>query len=358
LRLVAVLVCGLGAHASFAQLGPANPEKPASEGEALAPPTAIERSQIRERAIAKLVEMTDDDWALIRANAIEGLIPTPGRLRDVLPEALVDLNEGVRSVAAMAVGRARLVEFAGRVEPLRHDPSPYVRVSAIYALARCGREVDPSPLAELLLAGESPRVRAQAAFVLGELGNASAVPMLKQASVAEMPLASAAEMRLLRLQIAEAMVKLGAAEEQINVVRAALFPSRPDELEATALAVQIIGNVRDQHSAGLLAQMVGGEGEKAAPARPMPAEVRLAAVGALAEMGRPQGRFAVDRYLRDPAPAIRAQAAHVLGQLGREEDLRLLETMSGRDADATVRVSAAAAIVAMGDEGGRLGSAE
>ena len=310
-----------------AQLGSPSTPPDRTESESLAPPTAVERSQIRERAIARLVEMAHDDWALIRANAIEGLIPARGRLREVLPAALVDLNEGVRSVAAMAVGRARLVELAGLVEPLRLDPSEYVRASAIYALDRCGRDVDPSPLADLLLTSGTPRVRSHVAFILGEMGNPSAIPMLRQASAAEMPLASAAEMRLLRLQIAEAMVKLGAAEDQIHVVRAALFPSRPDELEATALAVQIIGTVRDEHSAGLLVQMVESpvaeaKGEKAGGRR-MPSEVRLAAIGALAEMGRPDGRFAVAPYLTDPRGSIRSQAAHVLG-IGRTSVYALL----------------------------------
>lgn len=54
-------------------------------------------------------------------------------------------------------------------------------------------------------------------------------------------------MRLLQLQLAEAMVKLG-EDDQIATIRAALYPSRPEDLEATALAVQIIGQVKDRGS--------------------------------------------------------------------------------------------------------------
>src|SRR5690606_25134635 len=126
------------------------------------------------------------------------------------------------------------------VRPLVRDESPMARLAAVYALHRCG---DTSPDADLTPLGaalwdESPRVRAHAAFILGEIGDPSAIPMLRDSLRAPANRVSRSEVRLTQLQIAEARIKLG-DEEPLHEVRAALYPSRPDDLEATALAAQI-----------------------------------------------------------------------------------------------------------------------
>src|SRR5258705_369680 len=74
----------------------------------------------------------------------------PARLEPLIRDALADENLAVRSVAAMMVGRARFTSALSQVEPLLRDTSPMVRASALYALSRCGRKVDLTPLAGLL----------------------------------------------------------------------------------------------------------------------------------------------------------------------------------------------------------------
>ena len=106
-------------------------------------------------------------------------------------------------------------------------------------------------------------------------------------------------------------------------VRASVVPiSRPDELEATALAVQIIGEVRDRGAIDQLIYLVDEDSD-----RPMPAEVRLAVAGALAKLGLREGGFIADAYAQDTNPVIRAQAATVYGQTGSVEHLSKLEGM-------------------------------
>ncbi|CAN0590154.1 unnamed protein product, partial [Laminaria digitata] len=194
----------------------------------------------------------------IRANAIEALSPVTNRVEPIVALAINDPNPGVRAVAAMVAGRSNLATLAPSLRGLLQDESPFVRSSAMFALARFGESVDLTELAEMLLDAENPRVRSQAAFILGELGEASAIGLLQQSATNPVANASTIERRIFRLQIAEALFKLG-FEESIDTIRAALYPSRPDELEATALAVQIIGQIRDETSIDQLIFLVDAD---------------------------------------------------------------------------------------------------
>lgn len=304
------------------------------------PRGSVARSQLRERAIETLVELTTSDWPQVRANAIEGLELAPARLEGVLPVALTDENLGVRTVAAMALGRAGACELDALAEPLLEDSSDFARAAGIFALARCGSRVDRSPLARMLLHGESPRLRAHVAYLLGELGDQSAVPLLRQAAREPMPSASDIEARLFQLQVAEALYKLG-DHDQLHTLLSALFVSRAEDLEATALAAQIIGAIGGRRGVNDLINLVVYRDETG---QRMPAEVRLAAAGSLAKLGRRDGSFVADEYLDSESPVIRAQAAIVLGQTMHAENLPQLEVMLDDDSE-LVRVAAATGLL-------------
>jgi HEAT repeat protein len=301
-------------------------------------PVAV--SALRERALEVLGQNAAGPVPQLRSNALEAMASTPVRLEPLLASALRDENAGVRSTAAVLVGKAGLVQLTPAVRPLLNDPSPFVRSSAIFALAKSGVEVNRNPLAASLLQDPSARVRAHAAFLIGELGDPSALPMLKEAARTIVPRAPAAEVRLLNVQIAEAMVKLG-DEAQLETIRAALYPSRPEELEATALAVSVIGHLQDRGSIDELVYLTAAWDEQK---NYMPAEVRLAAAGSLARLGLRRGSFLADEYAGNAMPALRAQAAHVYGEIGDPRNLGKLEKMLA-DPEGLVRVSAAAAVV-------------
>lgn len=305
---------------------------------------AVQLSRAREEALALLIEFTTSDEAQLRANAIEALEQVPSRVEPVLPAALVDDNLGVRAIAAMVVGRLRLKDLAPSVRPLLDDDSPFVEASAIYALRRCREDVDLSPLADMLLHHSSPRIRSHAAFILGELGERSAIPLLQEAARTRMPRAEPNEVKLLQLQIAEALVKLG-DDESIHAIRAALYPSSPEQLEATALAVQILGEVQDRRARGQLINLAAFRDETGSM---MPAEIRLAAAASLAEMGERNGWFIAEEYKDNEMGVVRAQAAHVFGVTGRAGDIYRLEKMM-EDPDGLVRVAAASAVIRLTD---------
>lgn len=306
----------------------------------------VARSALRERALETLETAASADHPLLRANAIEGLQQAPSRVEPFVRAGLKDPNLGVRFAAAMTVGELKLEDSAPFVEPLLEDDSPQVRAAAIYALRRLGRDVDPTPLAGMLR-HEKAEVRAQAAFVLGELGERSAIPMLKDAAARDVSLSGVAEERIMRLQIAEALVKLG-EDEAIETVRAALYPSRPEDLEVTALAVQIIGQVQDRRSRDQLIYLTA---QQAPPnRRKLPAEVRLAAAASLAQLGQREGAFIADEYKENSNPAVRAQAAFVYGETGNPANLGKLRRMLEEDESPMVRVAAATAILKVTEE--------
>lgn len=301
--------------------------------------TIIERSTLREQAIATLTEYSAANNALLRANALEALAPAGKRLQAPLAAGLVDPNEGVRAIAAVLVGREQVKPLAASVRPLLADVSPRVRASAIYALKAVGAEVDPTPLGAFLLESPEPGVRAHAAFLLGELGDHSAMPLLRQALHQSVPGATEQQERLLGLQIAEAMVKLG-DKTRIEGLRAALYPARPDEFETAVLATQILGRLDDRASIPQLINL----SEYTQNGRTVPAELRLAVADAAARMGRREGWFIAETYLDDPDALRRSQAALVLGQTGRDDDLATLADLLN-DVNPLVRAAASGSIL-------------
>jgi HEAT repeat protein len=296
-------------------------------------------SELREAAIDRLIEMTTDQSPQVRANAIEALSPATDRVEPIVALSVNDPNPGVRSVAAMVAGKKNLASLAPSLRGLLTDDSPFVRASAMYALSKFGEETDITELSRLLLEDPSPRVRAQAAFILGELGERSAIQLLKQGLMTPVPGASPIERRIFRLQIAEAMYKLGSTES-IDTIRAALYPSRVDELEATALAVQIIGQIRDESSIDQLIFLSDPESDQL-----MPAEVRLGVAQSLAQMGYREGAFVAMEYLEADVEAVRAQAASVLGKTDGQSNLGHLEMLMVNDPSQLVQVAAAGGIV-------------
>ncbi|MCC5787431.1 MAG: HEAT repeat domain-containing protein [Phycisphaerales bacterium] len=342
--MVALSLCGCagGADSSGALGGDQNRAGQASADPQTGERLTIRKSQLRENAIELLTkEATGSEWAAVRANAIEALAAAPSRLRPVMPLALDDPNLGVRSVALMAMGKLRMCDMADFAQDLLEDRSPFVRASAVYALHRCDRDQTPEPLAAMLFASEDPKVRAHAAFLIGELGDRSAAPMLRQAAAARAPQrARDIEARLMQLQIAEALTKLGDTS-QLHTIQASLFVSRPEELEATALAVQILGELRARASENDIRNLIAYRDESN---RPMPPEIRLSAALALAKLGRPEAVGVGRELMRHDDAQVRALAAMVLGEAGLEEDLAALERLL-EDENGLVRVSAAGGIL-------------
>jgi HEAT repeat protein len=298
----------------------------------------LELSELRELALARLARAGESPDAEERYNAIEATIPVPTRLETAVRRGLADRDDRVRIVAIMAAGRSGLCRVNDLIRPCLQDKSEMVQAAAIFALCRCGEAIDQQPLASLLQ-HPRPLFRAHAAYILGELGNPSALALLRDAAHDPLARADPAQTRVYRLQLAEAMVKLG-ENNALHEIRAALYPSQPGELEAAAFAAQVLGQVKDRASAAQLRYLTEVVDPQAGR---MPAEIRLAAATALVRMGYG------DDYTSNPTASIRAQSAILLGETRRRSNLPALREIMKSDSDVLVQVSAAAGILRITD---------
>lgn len=293
-----------------------------------------------EAASELLATAMSSPYAAIRANAIEGLAKNPEALRPLVGRALVDVNRGVRFVAAGVIGKAGLCDQAHLLEPLVRDESDSVRAGAIAALVECGAKVDQSPLAGMLRS-DDPEIRANAYLALGMIGNRSAAPMIRESLGRGMRLVNPLRVKLVELQGGEALVRLGDMAE-IEPIRAALFaPGEQGEL--TVLACQILGRLGDHQSQGAMYRLARPAGEDVRPV-----EIRLAALRALADLGVPDRNQLLQLSapsLKDLSPMIRAQACFTVGAIGGDAAVNALVPLMA-DLDPNVQVAAAGAILA------------
>ena len=284
---------------------------------------------LRAKAIEQILASSRSKDPFQRANAIEASQALPQRVIPFVQLGMDDPNPAVRFVALATIGKLKLREVAPGARRLLNDPNPSVRAAAMFALRNCGQKVDISPMSALLL-GQDPHTRSNVAMLMGWMGDKSAVPLLKDAARVPMPLASEVEAALVRLQIAEAILRLG-DNSVIDSARAALY-SQFDEVRV--LAVGIIGEIGDERFASALVPMLNGP----------PVEIRVAAAASLAELGHPDGLKVVLGALATPISAVRAQAAMALSRFADVQASQALGRLLD-DPSEQVRLAAAAAIV-------------
>lgn len=324
--------------ATSVTVAPAAGIAPTATPNAPTAPFAVIAGDSRTAAVSILQHAADSPSALLRSHAIESLAPDAEAARAAIQRGLVDPNRGVRFASAMAVGEHRLCELSLLVEPLLHDESMSVRAAAIFALNTCGRAADPTPLAAMMLS-DDPEVRGNAAVVLGEMGNPTAVPLLQASLGRGMALVSPARVRVVELQVAEAQVRLGEASAA-DPIRAALF-APPDQAELVVLACQIAGRIRDQGAVSSLRRLIEADGNDQRPP-----EIRLAAMSAMGELGAPVGDVLPElaALAASERPDLRAQTAGTLGRTNDQRALPLAIRMMS-DRDPIVQVAAAGAVL-------------
>lgn len=283
----------------------------------------------RDRAIDIAIEAAGHPNPFLRANAIEALQPLPERVRPLVSLGVDDRASVVRFAALVTAGK---LGFQGAAEAARRrlqDEDANVRAAAIYALHALNKPVDPSPLAGMLASGD-PSLRANAVRIVSWMDQPGAIEMIKDATRAPMRRASAEQRMITRVQVAEAVVKLG-DEASIDAVRAAAY-SPFDEVKV--LAILTLGRLEDRAMAAAIAPMLE-EG---------PIEKRLAAAQALGRMGQANGlkvALSAMDHERDP---VRAQASFALATMGVPRAHEALVALLD-DPSPQVRLSAAAGVI-------------
>ena len=275
----------------------------------------------------------------LRAHAIESMQYDMTIFEPGVRRGLADREPSVRFVSAMSVAKLRMPGAGPLIEPLKLDPNESVQAAAILALTRCGTQTNPTPLAKMILS-QSAELRGNTAMVLGELGNKSALIMLKEATRQPMSRANPAAVRIVNLQIAEAMVQLG-DQSEIEPIHAALF-FRSDQSECIELACEIASRLHDQGSLPMLQRLVEADGGDIRPI-----EIRLfAAIAACKIMQSPPIGLAGlgVSCSHDPNVRVRTLAAKLLGVVGGADTESVLSRLL-RDREPEVQVAAAGSIL-------------
>lgn len=319
---------------------PSGQAKLSDEGRVVAEQLPVTSSGNAKAAAVELLQSaTRSKVPVFRANACEALISSPPDLHAVVVPLLSDENRGVRFVAATSIGRASLGDLADHVQPLLLDESPSVRAAAMYTLTKLGRQIDLSPLAAMVRS-DDPEIRSNAYMVLGEIGNKSAVGLIRDSLGKGMRQVNPARVRICELQASEALVRLGQADG-IEPIRAALF-APGEQSEFTALAAQQAGRLKDDGSRAILMRLIDASGVSARPT-----EVRIVCAAALAQISTvdaPQIIKIARVYIQDREPDVRGQAALAYAWAGGPAAVPDLQRLLF-DQDPSVQLAAAKAIL-------------
>ncbi len=240
----------------------------------------------------------------------------------------------------LAAADARRFEAPLFHEMLRH-PAPAVRRQAALAAGRIG---DPGAveLVAAALEDSSQAVQAAAAFALGLLKDARALPSLVGAIRAR-------PAERVAVEAVTALAKIG-EEEGARALRDVLETASPtDARVAPAVGQALLESWRLGSRAPVAALLAFAEAADAG--------VRWRAVYALARLRAPAGAGALLTALGDPEPRIRAAAARGLSRAlvdsARLEPSAVLARLSVllRDPEAPVRINALRALVSYADSG-------
>ncbi len=338
---------------SIGRFPPPNPNPDPAAGADKPATPRLSNAQLRDVAIKTLLKAAVGPNAAIRANALEALKDHASLSYPMCKRALADPKAVVRFAAVVIIGsntpkHPEFKKLVDRVYPLMKDPNPSVRAASLYALHRMGEPINISPLAVMIDTGDS-KLRGNVALLLGLMGDKSATALLRRAARIRQPKESGLESALVRIQIAEAAVKLG-DNDSLDSLRAGMWSQYGD---VRLLAISAVGAVNDRQMSPHLRNLILDPDTKVAPNSPEPIKIaaerqtkvlQLIASTSLARMRSEQGKPYVLRYAADADPIVRKEAASALAWIAGEEARAALQKLLVDPTD-YVRVQAAASLV-------------
>lgn len=301
------------------------------------PLTRFGKYEVRDRAENLLVAGTRSEFGLIVCNSIEGLERVAPATAKTRVQALLESESPlVRYAALITIGRLRDRTALSRVQKLRSDASNRVRLAAIFASAKLGDSSAAPQLAKTLEKDPDENMRADAAFLLGKLGEKRAVRRLEAAQRMRL---NAKSNRVL-LHILGARADLG---DTRAVEELAAF-TRGDAV-SRVLALQVLADSAAPQSRAALTYAFKDKAEYL--------ENRLIAVRGLGRLGSREGYALARQSLahtgtnnEDPneTARIRSLAALALGAMRSEDAIGALRDLCEKSDDERIQVAAAVAI--------------
>lgn len=307
------------ANSSYEGKLPGPPKPPPDYPDAVSMPIDPALTAAAKQEIDNAAESNN---AFIRAHAIEAIQKTRGgEGADRILQGLDDDKSVVRFASALAAGQLGLQQAKPKLLGMVNDPSASVQVAVRFALHKLGDTRRSHDLEKTARYGPDD-VRSNTVLVLGLLGEPSAIKILRSLRSDQDP--------ALRLQVAEAMWRLG-SEQGLDELIGATLSRYPDDQIISLLA---LGEKRDRR----VIEHVRGALVSDYP------EVALAAARAMGMLGSDQGYGVAMRGAKSRDPRQRLLAAMAFGDIGRSDAQQYLGPLL-QDSDPDVRLAAAVAIL-------------
>ncbi|HEV7301579.1 MAG TPA: HEAT repeat domain-containing protein [Tepidisphaeraceae bacterium] len=305
-----------------AKLTPRSKQPPA------APPVrqvTISPEQVTAATVELRAGLKSSD-GLIRAHTIEAMRQsTPTVFEKEIVAALEDPAPIARTAAALAVGELKLSAAYPALLKLAADEDNFVQIAVRFALHRLG-DTRLSRDLELFVQSDNARIRGMTAMVLGMLEEPSAVKLLR-------PMQGDRD-AIVRLQVAEALWRLGQERGLANLAAAAVSAYPDDQMVAfIALAQPRDRRIIEHVRGGLTADYE---------------EVRLVAARAMGMLGSDEGYTIATTGLKSVDPRKRTLGALALGAISRPDAIDALSPLL-KDNNTDVRVATAGAILQLAD---------
>lgn len=281
-------------------------------------------------------------WAIAALGEIKSRRAYPMLIR-----SLNDPDDEVRAKAATALGLLGDRRAAGYLlERLLGDPAPFVRARIATAL---GQFNDPEVIDRLVRALGDPAwwVRLRSVEALEHIGGDAEGPLLAALDDTDPEIRTRAAVALERLGVTARLVRAiaeGEPPENVATVLEKFASSGATELLAEELdhrspAVRraVLAAVRHAARRDLSPEIVR------LATQDVEADIRAAALEALADLGASDALTAAVAGANDPAPDVRRASITLLGLAGGATEFGTVRALA-RDADATVRAAAARAL--------------
>ncbi len=299
-----------------------------------------ERMELQNRVLELLLTAARSDLDDVSCNAIEALVQVaPREGLPVFRQATQSASPLVRYAGFAALGELRDRESLERLRAGVQDGHAHVQLAAAFAAARCGKDGYVRILVNTLMTGAAENLRAEAAGLLGRLGDKRAVPWLRSAS----HLPANDKSKPVKLAINAALAALGQDDAVLELVRYS-------QGDAAARADALL----------LLADLGHPDGRDALRYRLTPAEeyveARLIAARGLGKLGDTAGFELAMQMLNYSDPnknpttdnpdrtyPVRSMAVHALAEIGDARAIPALRELAA-GSDARLQVAASYAI--------------
>ena len=289
--------------------------------------------QMKLKASSIIRSGLSDDDAMIRTNSIEVVATTrAGEFMPIVTKRLIDPTVAVRFTAAIAIGDMQYSPARSVLQKIIKDKNKNVMMAASYALTRVTK-TNFSTLIRNLAKSKDQTVRANAAMLLGKLGDDQDVELLYWI------MSDSRSGDKARLQAAESIAMMG-DEEIYQKLWTLLISKYADD---RAIGIKAMGKLGTTDAMNAIVTMLMDE---------VP-EVRLFAAVELARLGDPSGKEEIKDYLESNRQHIRdtkmadVVAGMAIGYLGGEDMVQYLPGLLD-SSEKQVRLSAAQSVLMLG----------